>query len=212
MLKALWFCLVFLLWGELAAAQTPVLLVVGDSLSAAYGMNPEQGWVNLLKQRLASHEKHVSWQVVNASISGDTSSGGRARLPELLATHQPRVIIVELGGNDGLRGLNLKEMRGNLRAVVEQSQQAGATVILFGIKIPSNYGEAYTQRFEQVFQAVATDAQLAFVPFFLDGVGGHPERMQADGIHPTAAAQGKLLDNVWGVIETTLNAVSVEKP
>jgi len=212
MLKALWFCFVFLLWGELAAAQTPVLLVVGDSLSASHGLNPEQGWVNLLKQRLASHEKYLSWQVVNASISGDTSSGGRARLPELLTNYQPRIIILELGGNDGLRGLNVKEMRGNLRAMVEQSQSAGATVILFGIKIPPNYGEAYTQRFEQVFQAVATEAQLAFVPFFLEGVGGHAEWMQADGIHPTAEAQGKLLDNAWEVIETTLNAVSVEKP
>ncbi|ALG69337.2 arylesterase [Beggiatoa leptomitoformis] len=204
MLKNLLFCLVLLLWGGFVQAKTPVLLVVGDSLSAGYGINPEQGWVYLLKNRLETSDKYQQWQVINASISGDTTSGGRARLSALLDTHKPRVIILELGGNDGLRGLNLKEMRENLRIMIEKSQAAGASVILFGMKIPPNYGEAYTQRFEAVFQTLATTYKLVFVPFFLEGVAGNPEMIQADGIHPIADVQGKLLDNVWDTIKPVL--------
>ncbi|EIJ42617.1 lysophospholipase L1-like esterase [Beggiatoa alba B18LD] len=210
MLKNLLFCLVLLLWGGFTQAKTPTLLVVGDSLSAGYGITLEQGWVALLEKRLTNDEKYQAWKVVNASISGDTTSGGRARLSALLSTHQPQVVILELGGNDGLRGLNLKEMRENLMRMITESQQAGATVILFGMKIPPNYGEVYTQRFEQIYQQLASEYQLIFLPFFLEGVAGIPEKMQADGIHPKAEAQAQLLENVWSTLEPVLQSQKQE--
>jgi acyl-CoA thioesterase I len=205
MLKNLFFLMILLLWGGLAQAKAPTLLIVGDSLSAAYGMASAQSWVALLEQRLSQDEQ--AWQVVNASISGDTSSGGRARLPALLAMHEPRLVLLALGGNDGLRGLSLKQLRENLGFMIEQSQAANAKLILLGIKIPPNYGEVYTNAFAQVFEELAHVYELPFVPFFLDGVGGHAEMMQADGIHPNVKAQETILANVWVVLEKVLNTL-----
>jgi acyl-CoA thioesterase-1 len=178
-----------------AADAAPVILVVGDSISAAYGLAPGQGWVDLLNARLKSEGyRHRS---VNASISGDTTAGGRARLPALLARHKPAIVILELGGNDGLRGGNLRAARDNLDAMVAAAQAAGARVLVLGMKLPPNYGPAYTREFDAVFASVATARKTAFVPFILDGFGDDNRYFQPDRIHPTAEAQPKLLANVW---------------
>lgn len=189
-----------LLWGQSALAGT--LLVVGDSISAALGLDTSQGWVALLERRLA--DTGGEHKVVNASISGDTTAGGRARLPRLLAEHQPAWVAIELGGNDGLRGLPVAQLRQNLEAMIRTSQEAGAQVILLGMRLPPNYGVRYTRAFEQVFADLAREYQLPWVPFFLEGVGGVQGMMQADGIHPTAEAQSRLLDNFWPVFEPLL--------
>lgn len=189
-----------LLWGQGALAGT--LLVVGDSISAALGLETSQGWVALLERRLA--EQGLDHRVVNASVSGDTSAGGLARLPALLASHRPELVIIELGGNDGLRGQSPKQLQQNLAAMVEQSRSAGAEVMLLGMRLPPNYGPRYTQAFAGVYTRLAEEKQVPLVPFFLDGVGGIPGMMQADGIHPTAQAQPKLLDNLWPVLEPML--------
>ncbi len=186
-----------------AAAQTTIL-VVGDSLSAAYGLDPADGWVALLRERLAA--RGFDTEVVNASISGDTTRGGRARLPDALRAHEPDVVIIELGGNDGLRGLPLAETRRNLETMVGNARQAGARVLLVGVRLPSNYGAAFIERFQQVFHEVASGADVPLVPKLLAGVGEHPELMQADGIHPNARAQPRLLDNVWPELSPLLGA------
>ena len=182
-----------LLWAQGAAAGT--LLVLGDSISAAFGLDTRQGWVSLLEQRLAA--EGFDYQVVNASVSGDTSAGGLARLPTLLAEHRPQLVIVELGGNDGLRGQAPAQLQQNLAAMVQQSQKAGAKVLILGMQLPPNYGVRYTTAFAAVFPQVANQTGAALVPFLLEGVGGVPALMQDDGIHPGAAAQAQLLDNVW---------------
>ena len=192
--------LALLLWAQAALAGT--VLVVGDSISAALGLDTRQGWVALLQERLQA--KGFDHQVVNASISGDTSSGGLARLPALLAQHQPQVVIIELGGNDGLRGQPPGQLQQNLARMVEQSQASGAKVLILGMKLPPNYGQRYTTAFAEVFPAVASQRQVPLVPFLLEGVGGVPGMMQADGIHPAAAAQSRLLDNVWPALEPLL--------
>ncbi len=181
-------------------AMAATLLVVGDSISAAFGLETQQGWVSLLETRL--HERAPEWRVVNASRSGETSSGGLARLPALLAKHQPHMVVIELGGNDGLRGQDPALLRANLRQMIEQSQQAGAKVVLLGMRLPPSYGERYTQAFAAVFHELA--AQTPTVPFLLDGVGGVPTLMQADGIHPNADAQAQLLENAWPVLAPLL--------
>ena len=183
-----------------AAAGT--ILIVGDSISAAFGLDTRLGWVSLLEQRL-SKEGHDD-KVINASISGDTSAGGLARLPALLAEHKPDVVIVELGGNDGLRGQLPAQLKQNLASMIEASQQAGAKVLLLGMQLPPNYGARYTQAFAAVYGELANEKKVALVPFFLEGVGGKPELMQADRIHPAAGAQGLLLDNVWPVLKPLL--------
>ncbi|SDH46551.1 arylesterase [Pseudomonas panipatensis] len=193
-------CLALLLLAQQAAAQT--LLVVGDSISAGLGLDTSQGWVSLLEQRLKA--QGTSYKVVNASISGDTSAGGLARLPALLSGEKPQVVVIELGGNDGLRGLPLLQMQQNLTAMVSASQQAGAKVLLLGMRLPPNYGERYNQAFSQVFQHVAEVNKVALVPFFLDGVGGVANMMQPDGIHPAAVAQPRLLDNMWPQLKPML--------
>lgn len=182
-----------LLWAQGAVAGT--LLVLGDSISAAFGLDTRQGWVSLLEQRLAA--EGFAYQVVNASVSGDTSAGGLARLPTLLAEHRPQLVIVELGGNDGLRGQAPAQLQQNLAAMVQQSQKAGAKVLILGMQLPPNYGVRYTTAFAAVFPQVANQTGAALVPFLLEGVGGVPALMQDDGIHPGAAAQAQLLDNVW---------------
>ena len=189
-----------LLCGSSAFAGT--LLVVGDSISAAFGMDTRQGWVALLEKRL--DEQGFDHQVVNASISGDTSAGGAARLPALLAEHQPELVIIELGGNDGLRGQPPAQLQQNLAAMVQASQQKGAQVLILGMQLPPNYGQRYTTAFAAVFPQVASEFSVPLVPFVLEGVGGVPEMMQADGIHPTAEAQPRLLENVWPTLKPLL--------
>ncbi|MDP3815104.1 arylesterase [Pseudomonas sp.] len=189
-----------LLWGQTALAGT--LLVVGDSISAAFGLDSSQGWVHLLEQRLA--EQGYPHRVVNASLSGDTSAGGVARLPALLAEHRPSLVIVELGGNDGLRGQPPAQLQQNLAAMVEQSQKAGAKVLILGMQLPPNYGVRYTTAFARVFPKVAKDTGASLVPFLLEGVGGVPGMMQYDGIHPAAQAQPILLENLWSSLKPLL--------
>ncbi len=183
-----------------AAAGT--VLIVGDSISAAFGLDTREGWVALLEKRLK--DQGFSDKVVNASVSGDTSAGGQARLPALLAAHKPQVVILELGGNDGLRGQPPQQLQQNLASMIDSAQAVGAKVLLLGMQLPPNYGVRYTQAFAQVYSQLASDKQVALVPFFLEGVGGHPELMQADGLHPAAAAQGKLLENVWPTLKPLL--------
>jgi acyl-CoA thioesterase-1 len=184
----------------LAMART--LLVVGDSISAGYGLAEGQGWVRLLEGRLQAQQ--LDYQVVNASISGDTTAGGLARLPRLLADHRPAVVAIELGGNDGLRGQPLAQFERNLTALVEQAKAKGARVLLLGMRLPPNYGPRYTDGFAQVYTDVAQAQQVALVPFLLEGVGGDPAFMQPDGIHPQANAQQRLLDNAWPQLEPLL--------
>ncbi|MEB0207022.1 arylesterase [Pseudomonas sp. CCC3.1] len=183
-----------------AAAGT--ILIVGDSISAALGLDTRLGWASLLQQRLK--EQGYDDQVANASISGDTSAGGLSRLPALLAEHKPEVVIVELGANDGLRGQPPAQLKQNLAGMVDASQKAGAKVLLLGMLLPPNYGRRYTQAFAKVYTDVASEKKVALVPFFLEGVGGHPEFIQADGLHPKANAQGRLLDNVWPTLKLLL--------
>ncbi|HSH28731.1 MAG TPA: arylesterase [Thiohalobacter sp.] len=178
-----------------ARAEAPRILVLGDSISAAYGMELEQGWVHLLQQRL--HLEGYPHRVVNASVSGETTAGGLARLPDLLQTHAPDVVILELGGNDGLRGLAMRETRANLARMISLSRQEDARVVLLGMKLPPNYGAVYTGAFERIFVELGARPGVTGVPFLLDGVALEPGLMQADGIHPTSRAQPQLLDNVW---------------
>jgi acyl-CoA thioesterase-1 len=189
------------------AATQPVILIVGDSLSAEYGLARGTGWVNLLTQRLAREK--LPWRVVNASISGDTTSGGRTRLPALLREHRPRVVVIELGGNDALRGLPLDMTQANLTAMTQASRAAGARVLIAGMQVPPNYGRRYGEQFAQLFAAVARTEGAALVPFFLAGVADVPDAeryFQPDRIHPTAEAQPRMLDNVWPVLRPLLRA------
>lgn len=193
-------CLALLLITQQAAAQT--LLVVGDSISAGLGLDTSLGWVSLLDKRLK--EQGFDYAVVNASISGDTTAGGLARLPALLSEQKPTLVVIELGGNDGLRGMAPAQLQQNLSAMVLQSQKAGAKVVLLGMRLPPNYGQRYTDAFAKVFDSVASEQKIPLVPFFLDGVGGVQGMMQADGIHPAVVAQPKLLDNVWPTLKPLL--------
>jgi len=183
--------------------QAATILVFGDSISAAYGLEANAGWASLLQQKLdkKAAKKH---RVINGSLSGETTSGGVRRLPPLLAEHKPDIVVLELGGNDGLRGQSPKAMADNLRKMIADARRAGADVILLGMRIPPNYGKAYTTAFEKAFSDVAKETKVPFHPFFLEGVGGNPFMMQRDGIHPTAAAQKKLLDNAWPLVEKAL--------
>ncbi|SCC95033.1 Esterase TesA [Thiomonas sp. X19] len=186
-------------------ASHPVVLIVGDSLSAGYGLETGKGWASLLARRMA--QQFPAWRVVNASVSGDTTAGGLSRLPALLERDHPAVVIVELGGNDALRGLSLSTTQANLTAMVQQSKAEGARVLLLGMEIPPNYGPAYTQRFAAIFPVVAKAEQVALVPFFLAGVVNHPNWFQADNIHPTAIAQPVMLNTVWPRLLSLLRAV-----
>nr|WP_184683430.1 arylesterase [Pseudomonas fluvialis] len=185
-----------------APLRAEVWLVVGDSISAAFGLDTAQGWVALLQKRLDKQGRSI--QIVNASISGDTSAGGLARLPALLAEHRPALVLIELGGNDGLRGTPLAQLQQNLAGMISASQASGAQVMLLGMRLPPNYGKRYTEGFAGVYEQLAATHQVPLLPFFLDGVGGVPGLMQADGIHPTADAQPRLLDNLWPLLEARL--------
>jgi acyl-CoA thioesterase-1 len=204
------YCIAALLLGGLlglSQAQTPqrTVLVLGDSLSAEYGLARGSGWVTLLEQRLAKEKPGT--RVVNASISGETTFGGRSRLAALLAQHQPTHVILELGGNDALRGLSLDATRANLAWMTQQSKKAGAKVLLLGMQMPPNYGADYARRFEDLYRQVARSEKAGLVPFFLKGVADGPEPtrlFQPDRIHPTAEAQPRMLDNVWPELKKLL--------
>lgn len=185
-----------------ATGQHSTLLVYGDSLSAAYGIAEEQGWVNLLDRKI--QQEGLPWQVINGSVSGETSSGGLARLPAMLESYQPELVLLELGGNDGLRGLPLANLKANLLAMVELITASGAQVVLAGIQIPPNYGPRYTEPFFRIFGDIAEQENLPLVPFLIDGIPQQPALMQNDGIHPRAEAQAMILDNVWPVLEPLL--------
>jgi acyl-CoA thioesterase-1 len=186
-----------------ADAAAPVILVFGDSISAGYGLpRVEQGWVALLQARLK--DQGYGYQVVNASVSGETTEGGLARLPRALNLHHPAIVVLELGGNDGLRALPAAQMRDNLSRMTELAQAASAKVALLGMRMPPNYGPQYAAQFAQAYSDVARDKKLPFVPFVLVGIALSPGLMQADGIHPNETGQPQLLDNVWPVLEPLL--------
>jgi acyl-CoA thioesterase-1 len=184
-----------MLWAAGAAAADKSILVVGDSLSAAYGIARSRGWVALLEERLK--RERLDYSVVNASISGDTSAGGRARVDAALERNRPTVVIVELGGNDGLRGLPVAQMKANLGAIIERSKKSGARVLLIGMKVPPNYGPEYTSAFEGAFADLGKRYKIALLPFLLEGFAEKPDLFQPDRIHPTAEAQPLVLENVW---------------
>ena len=188
-----------------AAERGQTVLVVGDSLSAAFGIAQEESWVALLGERLRA--KGYGYRVVNASITGDTTTGGVKRLPRALEVHQPAVVVIELGGNDGLRGTPIAVMGANLARMIELSRAAGARVVLAGMQIPTNYGGPYTRAFAAVYPELAQQYGIGLVPFILDGIALDISLFQADGIHPTAEAQQLLLDNVWPVLEKELKAI-----
>jgi acyl-CoA thioesterase-1 len=203
MVKRILLCLLLLLpAGQASAAST--LLVMGDSLSAAYGIDPSQGWVALLAKRLK--DRHYDYTVVNASVSGETSAGGLTRLPEALGQHKPAIVILELGANDGLRGTPVKVMEANLDKMIALSQKAGAKVLLVGIVMPPNYGPQYADAFKDVYARLAKRYGLPLLPFLLNGVAQHRELMQADGMHPLAKGEPQVLSNVWGILEPMLKS------
>jgi acyl-CoA thioesterase-1 len=187
-----------LLFSVHSSAASHTVLVLGDSLSAAYGIPRERGWVALLQQKL------TNFNIVNAGISGDTTDGGVARLPALLQKHQPAIVIIELGANDGLRGFQIQRIRDNLAQMIQLSQQAKAKVLLVGMKIPPNYGLRYTSDFYANYTDTAKKFSVPLVPFMLDGVATHPDLLLDDGIHPNAEAQTKLLNNVWRYLQPLL--------
>jgi len=187
---------------EERADTLPTVLVLGDSLSAGYGMDVHQTWVYMLEQRLQS--EGYGYRVINASISGDTTGNGLRRLPRALSLHQPEIVIIELGGNDGLRGLPVRVMRNNLESMVREARDADAMVVLAGILIPPNYGADYASEFAAVYSSLAKKYELPLIPFFMEGVALDPSKMQADGIHPTIEAQPILLDNVWKTLRPAL--------
>lgn len=186
----------------LPAAAARTALVFGDSLSAAYGLSPEQGWVHLLAER--AKRSGLDWRFVNASVSGETTAGGLRRLPADLKRHSPDVVVIALGANDALRGQPVAGIRANVEQMVRIARSARAEPVLVGIMIPPNYGIDYTEQFRALFPAVATKLKVPLVPFLLDGVAERPELFQPDQLHPTAAAQQRILDNVWKTLEPVL--------
>lgn len=186
-----------------AKAEVPVILVFGDSISAGFGLaQVEQGWAALLQTRLK--QQGYGYQVVNASISGETTAGGLARLPRALALHRPKIVILELGGNDGLRALPIAQLRANLARMIDLSRAAGADVLLLGMRMPPNYGPDYTEQFRGSFIDVAREQKVPLVPFLLDNLALDPTLMQADGVHPNEQGQPKLLDNAWPTLKPLL--------
>jgi acyl-CoA thioesterase-1 len=190
-----------LTYAQGTTAATTKILVMGDSLSAGYGIDIQQGWVNLLERELT---KNHAVQIINASVSGETSSGGNTRLPALLVEHKPDIVILELGGNDGLRGHPLKLLEKNLQAMIDASKKNNAKVLLAGMQIPPNYGARYSSQFKALYEKLAEKNELALIPFFLEGIGGDATLMQRDGIHPTADAQPIIVKNVLPELEKML--------
>lgn len=197
-----WLFLLLVVWSAPAASSSPVILVLGDSLSSAHGIGQQQGWVSLLQDRL--DENGHPHQVVNASVSGDTTRDALSRLDAAIARHQPDIAIVELGGNDGLRAFSIDSIEENLSRIIRMLREAGARVVLAGMRMPPNYGPVYTRAFENLYPALANRFDAALVPFFMDGVATDRALMQDDDIHPNAAAQPILLENVWRVLQPLL--------
>src|SRR3984893_16117128 len=201
-LVRLFFALFTALAASACAAAAPVVLVLGDSISAGYGLPADAGWTTLLQQRLAA--EHYPHRIVNASISGDTTAGGRARLDALLARHHPAVTVIELGGNDGLRGGSLDAMRANLDAMAAAAQKSGSRVLIVGLRPPAHLARAYVRRFETIYADVARERRAALVPFLFEGFAEDNAMFQPDRIHPVSAAQARLLDNVWRELKPLL--------
>lgn len=196
-----------LFFADAALAETtskPVILVFGDSLSAAYGIPKEKGWVNLLAQRIK--DKQLPYEVANASVSGETTAGGLSRLPAAIQQFKPSIVLIELGANDGLRGLPIDAMKNNLEKMIAACKQVNARVVLLGMLIPPNYGPKYTNGFKQVYLELSQTYKTPFVPFFLDGVSGHSDLVIEDGLHPNVIAQPKILENVWPTLKPLLNS------
>lgn len=194
----------FMSFGTSAYSASKSILVLGDSLSAEYGLARGEGWVHLLQKKLATEK--ITATIVNASISGETTSGGKARLPALLAKHQPAIVIIELGANDALRGLSLDATQENLRSMISSAKDAKAKVLLVGMQIPPNYGGDYTKQFAALFPKLAKENKSTLVPFMLQGIAEKPELFQADRIHPSAAAHPKILNNIWPQLKPLLSA------
>ncbi|AWI77503.1 arylesterase [Parazoarcus communis] len=201
--------LTFLLFLFAGAAQAATIMVWGDSLSAGYGLKAEEAWPTLLQTRLES--EGFPHRVVNASVSGETSAGGRSRLPAALNTHKPDVVIIELGANDGLRGLPTKLLAANLDAMVSEARKAGSKVLLVGMQMPPNYGPAYTRSFTAAYAEVARATGVPLVPFLLEGFADRPEFFLSDGIHPTAEAQFQVLDTVWASLKPMLGQATAKR-
>lgn len=192
----------FLMALAVASHGGQTVLVLGDSLSSAYNIPVSSGWVSLLADRIDEYK--LRWEVVNASISGDTTSGGRSRLPQLLQEHSPAIVVIELGGNDGLRATPIGSIRDNLVAMIEQSLDADAAVVLAGMQLPPSYGRRYTEQFRELYIELQNEFGIVLIPFFLEEVGDNPELMQGDGIHPTEEAQPLILELVWPHLEPLL--------
>lgn len=207
MINLRWFCFFVLtsaafLLAASPAAAAPTILVLGDSLSSAYGISDQQGWVKLLEEKL--DENGYPHNVVNASTSGDTTRDALSRLDATMERHRPDIVIIELGGNDGLRAFSIDAIERSLTRILEAVRESGAKILLAGMRMPPNYGPVYTRAFEALYPSLAEQFDAALVPFFMQGVATDPELMQEDGIHPNAAAQPRLLDNVWPVLEPLL--------
>lgn len=185
-----------------ALGEDARILVLGDSLSAAYGIEQRAGWVALLQQRLEQHNPRH--QAINASISGETTAGGLSRLPKLLQQHQPKILVIALGANDGLRGLSVSEMKSNLEEMIDLAKKQKTKVLLVGMQLPPNYGPVYARRFQTVYQEISRERRVKLVPFLLAGIAEDKALFQSDGLHPTASAQDQILDNVWPRLETLL--------
>jgi len=189
--------------------QAQTVVVLGDSISAGYGVELSKSWVSLLEQR--AQEKYPGTRIINAGISGDTTAGGLSRIDRLLQRHEPGILLLELGGNDALRGQSLKQLKNNLAEIIRRAQAQQLRVLLIGMKIPPNYGRRYVETFEAIYPALATEYDLPLVPFILEGAAGSTEYMQADGIHPNTQAQPILLDNVWPALDTLLKDTAVQQ-
>jgi len=192
----------FLIVIPASGEEAPTVLVFGDSLSTGFGIDVDQSWTTLLQSRLQG--QGYEYRVVNASISGETTEGGASRIHSTIERFEPAVVILELGGNDGLRGFPPERIRGNLRTIIQTSKAGGAAVVLLGIRIPTNYGARYTQAFENVYRELATELEVPWIEFFMDGVAMNTDLMQDDGIHPNARAQPILLNNAWPIIQQAL--------
>lgn len=204
------FGLLFVAWNTQAFAENSKILVYGDSLSAAYGITQPQGWVTLLQQKLNAEGYH--YEVANASISGETTSGGLTRFEKTITTIKPKIVVLALGANDGLRGLPTQEMRKNLSAMITYSQKKKAKVLLLGMRIPPNYGPKYTEAFYQTYQQLGQQHNISLVSFMLDQVAAKPHLIQADGLHPNALGQPVILNNIWPALKLMLQKNKVAKP
>ena len=193
---------VLLLVAGTSHAQEPTILIVGDSLSAGFGIDVDQSWATLLQSRL--EEQGYEYRVVNASIGGETTEGGATRIDQALENFSPSLVILELGGNDGLRGIPANRMQDNLENIISKSEASGAAVVMLGIRIPTNYGRRYREAFEKVFRDLAAQHEIPWIEFFMEGIAFNEDLMQSDGIHPNATAQPLLLDNAWPIITAAL--------